>query len=108
MTEETPFSPFTPTAPVEPPAREKRGPRRQAKPRAAEPAAPKPPKAAKPERKRSAPKARTLQIPISVLPEIKGFNENELSMFISIMGNLQDVGKKARGRIVMALGKLFK
>jgi hypothetical protein len=46
-------------------------------------------------------------IPIGILPALGGLQEPETTMLMSIIGNLQDVPKKSRLKIVAALGKVF-
>jgi len=66
--------------------------------------APKPKK----ERKTYAPRMRRpVMIPISVLPELGGFSDEEASRLMSFIGNLHDLPKKGRLKIVAALNRIF-
>jgi len=66
--------------------------------------APKPKK----ERKTYAPRMRKpVMIPISVLPELGGFSDQEASRLMSFIGNLHDLPKKGRLKIVAALNRIF-
>ncbi len=128
MSDTAPFSPFSPTPPPLPAAKPLAIPgakRRKAK--TAKPA--RKPRKAKdkhnlaeqvrvlgadsllpPEKapaRRKARKPRPTMIPIGILPALAGLAEAETSMLMSIIGNLQDVPKKSRLKIVAALGKVF-
>lgn len=103
-----PFSPFSPTPPPVDPAAQgtptkKRG-RKPSVKKEVKLAAVK--EAPVPTRKRARKQGRTM-IPIGVLPALAGLQELETSMLMSIIGNLQEVPKKSRAKIVAALGKVF-
>ena len=57
--------------------------------------------------RRKARKPRPTMIPIGILPALGGLQEVETSMLMSIIGNMQDVPKKSRAKIVAALAKAF-
>lgn len=57
--------------------------------------------------RRRARKPRPTMIPIGVLPALAGLAEAETSMLMSIIGNMQELPKKSRAKIVAALGKVF-
>ena len=50
---------------------------------------------------------RPVTIPIGLLPALGGLSKEETSLLMSLTGNLHNVSKKARARIVMVLGKIF-
>lgn len=57
--------------------------------------------------KRAPRKPRRTMIPIGILPALGGLQEAETSMLMSIIGNMQEVPKKSRTKIVAALAKVF-
>ena len=60
-----------------------------------------------PTRRRAARKPRPTMIPIGILPALGGLAEAETSLLMSLIGNMQDVPKKSRLKIVAALGRVF-
>jgi len=62
----------------------------------------------KKERKAHKPRAvKEMRLPISTLLEIGSLTSEESAALLSIGVGLQKLGKKSRGRIVQALGKVF-
>ena len=65
------------------------------------------PKPKKTRKKREPGQRRPVMIPISMLPELGGFSDEDASRLMSFIGNMHDLPKKSRRRIVEVLGKIF-
>jgi hypothetical protein len=66
-----------------------------------------PPAAGKTKKPRQRRAAKEMRLPISMLLEISSLSEEESGALLSIGAGLQKLPKESRGKIVVALGKIF-